>query len=307
MMASKNRPIIFPTRLKPGNTIGITAPASHFNKDLFNQGLSVLKDMGFKLVVPDGVFNKRSYLAGSDEQRAEVVNQLFADDAIDAIVCARGGFGSMKILSLLDYDIIRCHPKICVGFSDISALLYALHAETGLVTFHGPTVTTLARANPFNIDAFTGALSAEDPLKLQAIEPMVIRPGRAEGPIMGGNLTTLCHLTGTAYAPSFGSAILFIEDRGEATYRIDRMLTQMKMAGCFNGLAGLILGSFTDCGDFEPIVQVVTDLFKEDTFPIMAGFPIGHGADNVTVPIGLPAALDTAQQTLSFDQPATLP
>ena len=306
-MALKNRPILFPARLKPGNTIGITAPASHFNKDLFNQGLTVLKDMGYQVVVPDGVFNKHSYLAGSDEQRAEVVNQLFADDAIDAIVCARGGFGSMKILSLLDYDSIRSHPKICVGFSDISALLYALHAETGLITFHGPTVTTLANANPYNIDAFSGALSADTPLQLQATKPLVIRPGRAVGPIMGGNLTTLCHLTGTAFAPSFESAILFIEDRGEATYRIDRMLTQMKMAGCFDGLAGLILGSFTECGDFEPIVQVVTDLFKEETFPMMAGFPIGHGTDNVTVPIGMPATLDTFKQTLSFDQPATLP
>lgn len=296
---------IRPPRLEPGDTIGIVAPASPFDVHLFNRGIRTLESMGFRIHVPDDLYANEGYLAGSDEHRVDVIHRLFADRTINAIICAKGGFGSMRVLSLLDFALIEKNPKIFLGHSDISALLSALYTETGLVTFHGPVATTISNAPGKTKQAVIEAISSDRPLEFACAKGMTIQPGVASGPICGGNLTTLCHLVGTPFAPVFNDHILFLEDRGEAPYRIDRMLSHMKLAGCFQKLAGLILGDFIDCGEKPEIRRIVTDVFAGSSLPIMAGFEAGHRKQNLTIPLGLKATLDADKHTLSFSQAAT--
>ncbi len=301
----KNKPIR-PPRLRPGDTIGVVAPAGPFERKLFSQGLSTLEAMGFQICVPKEIFEKTGYLAGDDAHRARLVNRLFKDPAIHAIVCARGGFGSLRILPRLDFDAIRENPKIFMGFSDITALLTAITTLGGLVSFHGPVVTTLANALKNTRDALSAAILSDAPLEVQSANGVVIRAGRAQGPVIGGNLTTLCHLLKTPFEARFKNHILLLEDRGEALYRIDRMLFQMKLAGCFEGIAGLVLGSFEGCGSLDDVFQVFEEHFKDIPVPILAGFDVGHGEQNLTIPIGLDATLDADRHMLSFDEPATI-
>ena len=305
-MNIKKKTTLVPARLKPGDTIGIVAPAGPFDTEKFYRGLEVLEAMGFQTSFSDDLFIKKGYLAGSDTHRAELVNRFFADKKIKAIVCARGGFGSLRILPLLDYEAIQKNPKIFVGFSDISALLSALYTKCGLVTFHGPMVTTLGNATQKTRDDLFLAFTAEKNLTIKPRQGVTIKPGKASGPVAGGNLTTLCHLIGTPFEPNFKGHILFLEDQGEASYRIDRLLTQMKIAGCLKGLTGLVLGSFEDCGPINEIFRIVQNTFKGDTIPILAGFDAGHGNSNSTIPMGLEATLDADKHLLLFHAPATV-
>ena len=305
-MNIKKKTTLVPARLKPGDTIGIVAPAGPFDTEKFYRGLEVLEAMGFRTSFSDDLFIKKGYLAGSDNHRAELVNRFFADKKIKAIVCARGGFGSLRILPLLDYEAIQKNPKIFVGFSDISALLSALYTKCGLVTFHGPMVTTLGNATQKTRDDLFLAFTTEKNLTIKPRQGLTIKPGKASGPVAGGNLTTLCHLIGTPFEPSFKGHILFLEDKGEASYRIDRLLTQMKIAGCLKGLTGLVLGSFEDCGPINEIFRIVQNTFKGDTIPILAGFDAGHGNSNSTIPMGLEATLDADKHLLLFHAPATV-
>jgi muramoyltetrapeptide carboxypeptidase len=305
-MNPENEKPIRPPRLKPGDTIGIVAPAGPFDSKIFSQGLSAVESLGFRTVVSDEVFEKTGYLAGNDAQRARLVNRLFKNRAINAIVCARGGFGSLRILPLVDFEIIRKNPKVFIGFSDITALLTSITTRSGLVSFHGPVVTTLANASEMTCHTLLGAIASDRPLEVRPANGVVIQAGRAQGPIIGGNLTTLCHLLGTPYEPRFKYRILLLEDRGEAPYRIDRMLCQMKLAGCFDAIAGLVLGSFEGCGSLDGVFQIFEDHFRDISVPILAGFDVGHGEQNLTVPLGIDANLDTDKQLLSFTQPATV-
>lgn len=305
-MGLSSKKLIRPPRLKPGDTIGVVAPAGAFDREIFAQGLSTLQSMGFQTRVPDEVYEKTGYLAGSDAQRARLVNRLFKDPDIQAIVCARGGFGCLRMLPQVDFDSIRAHPKAFVGYSDITALLATITLRCGLVTFHGPMVTPLATAPELTRDTLVAAIASDTPLEISPAAGIVIRAGRAKAPVIGGNLATLCHLLGTPFEAGFRHHILFLEDRGEAPYRIDRMLSQMKLAGCFEGMAGLILGSFEACGALEEIYRLFKQHFEDIPIPILAGFDVGHGKQNMTIPFGLVATLDTDQQLLSFSQPATI-
>jgi len=293
-----------PRPLKPGDTLGIAAPASPFDRKSFDAGLRVLESMGFNLLIPDGLFEKSGYLAGTDRQRAQQLTRLFVDPDIDGIVCARGGYGSMRILPLLEADVLASHPKVFVGFSDITALLAYLAQRCRLVAFHGPSVTTLGNGDPVTRERFLTALTTLEALTLSAEKLQIVRDGSATGPFFCGNLTVLCHLTGTGFQPDLSGHILLVEDRGEAPYRIDRMLTQMEQAGCFEGLAGLAMGNFTECGSSGEIQRIVADRFGGLEIPILAGFDVGHEAVNLTLPVGVPAILDTASKTLSFQPPA---
>ena len=305
-MNPDNHKLIHPPRLNPGETIGIVAPAGAFDREIFNQGLNTLKSMGFHTRVPDEIFDKTGYLAGSDAQRAELVNLLFKDPDVKAIICARGGFGCLRMLPLVDFDIIRTHPKIFVGFSDVTALLTAITIQSGLVTFHGPMVTTLAAAPELTRQHLTDAITANTPLEITPDAGVVIQGGHARGPVIGGNLNTLCHMLGTPFMPNFDNHILLLEDRDEALYRIDRMLSQMKLAGCFENIAGLVLGSFEECGALDGVFQIFEEHFRDIGVPTLAGFDVGHGKQNTTIPFGIDAVLDTDRQVLLFDQPATV-
>jgi muramoyltetrapeptide carboxypeptidase len=305
-MGAKKNIQLLPGRLMPGDTIGIIAPAGHFDRKKFDKGIVVLKAMGFRIIVPDDLLKKKGYLAGPDIHRASLVNRCFSDSEIKAVICARGGFGSMRILPLLDYELIKKNPKIFVGFSDISALLSAFYTKCGMVTFHGPLVTTLGDASQKTKEAMVSAFSSGTRLEMKPEMGITIKRGLVSAPVSGGNLTTLCHLVGTPFKPEFKGHILFLEDKGEAGYRIDRMLTQMKLAGCFDGIAGLALGSFEDCGETDELFGIVDSIFKEYNIPILAGFEAGHGKNNITIPMGIKAVLDADKKLLSFNEPATI-
>jgi muramoyltetrapeptide carboxypeptidase len=302
-MAPLNKKPILPPRLKPGDTIGIVAPAGPFDKNIFKDGIQTLTSMGFRIHIPDDLYESDGYLAGSDAHRIEVIHRLFADETIDAIVCAKGGFGSIRLLPLLDFRVIEKNPKIFMGHSDISALLSAIDAQCGLVTFHGPLVTTLSTAPEATRQAVIAALTSERALDIKTEKGITIHSGSTTGRVCGGNLATLCHLLGTPFEPRFTDQILFLEDRGEFPYRLDRMLFQMKLAACFEGLAGLILGDFINCGALEDIIKIFSDLFQDS---ILAGFESGHGKQNITLPFGVEATLDADSHRLSYLQPATM-
>ena len=297
--------ILLPARLKPGDTIGIVAPAGPFDHELFFRGVHIFEEMGFNVYVPEGLLDARGYLAGPDKHRAEMVNQLFADKSIGAIICARGGYGSLRILHLLDYDTIAKNPKIFIGFSDITALLTVLFDRCGLVTFHGPVVTSLADAHKLTVSSLFQTITSDGKLKIEVPSGVTIAPGTGSGILCGGNLATLCHLVGTPFAPNFANKILFLEDRAEAPYKIDRMLMQMKLAECFRGLAGIVLGSFEDCGPVEDILKIIKDAFADCQIPIMTGLDAGHGNTNLTLPMGVEVTLDADRRLLAYHRAAT--
>ncbi len=298
------QPLIKPQALRPGDTIGIAAPASPFDRQAFDRGVAVLESMGYRVRIPENLFMRRGYLAGPDSERVSQLIKLFEDESVRAIFCARGGFGSMKLLPLLDFETICAHPKILLGFSDITALLVAIYNRCGMVTFHGPLVTTLKRDSEKTCLALIDAIGSSRPLALKPRKAMVLNPGRASGCLVGGNLTSLCHLMGTPYEPPFEGHLIFLEDRGEAPYRIDRMLSQLHLGGHLDGVAGVILGSFHGCGPLEDVYAIVKQALRHTDIPILAGFDLGHGTYNLTVPIGLEAELDAEAGSLRFQEPA---
>jgi muramoyltetrapeptide carboxypeptidase len=292
--------IIIPEPLKEGDKVGIAAPAGPFEIEKFERGLAVIGKMGFVPVVDDDIYKRDRHMAGPDRHRARHLNRLFANNDIKAIICARGGFGCLRVLPYLDYDLIRENPKPLVGFSDVTALLTTLSQRCGLAGIHGPVVTSLGFADEKSKSRFKQVLAAEAPADIEPAKPLVIHAGQAEGILTGGNLATLCHLVGTKFNPGFGGRIVLIEDVNEAPYRIDRMLTQMRMAGCFENAAGIVLGSFKDCGDGEEVVNVFEDVFTDFEGPILGGFEIGHGNRNLAIPVGVTVALDTDEKALKF-------
>lgn len=301
----KNEKIKVPAPIQAGDTIGIVAPAGPFDRKTFLRGARIIEDMGFKVFIPPAVFEKNRYLAGSDKHRVEYVNLLFADKSIDAIICARGGYGSMRILPMLDYDAIKNNPKIFVGFSDITILLSVLLTRCNLVTFHGPVVTSLADASEETKLSLLSNITSDNSLEIKLPGGRTIKSGVAAGDVCGGNLTMLCHLVGTPFAPDFENKILFLEDRGEAPYRIDRMLVHMELAGCFKGISGIILGGFEDCGPIEDLIEIIVELFDKYPVPILGGLDAGHGRHNLTIPLGIEATLDADRHSLVYHRPAT--
>lgn len=294
-----------PRRLQPGDAVGVVAPASPFDRVLFEKGLAVLEALGLTVRLADGIFRRFGYLAGEDRLRAQQLNDFIRDGSIRAIICARGGYGCMRILPLIDYETLRRNPRIIAGFSDITALLNAIYSRCRLVTFHAPVVTSLAEGSDRCRRSFKSALFSDRPPTFKALRPQVFHPGTARGPVAGGNLALLSALAGTPYFPDLKGHILLLEDTGEQPYRIDRMLTQLKLAGCLDHLAGVALGSFDNCGPLEEIYAAVASIFADATIPVLSGFEVGHGGENLTLPLGLAALLDTAAGTLSYAEPGT--
>jgi muramoyltetrapeptide carboxypeptidase len=267
-----------------------------------------LEKFGLKVVMDVGSEDFRPiYLAGSDDHRASRFNEFVQDPEIKAIFCARGGYGSLRILPELSYDRLRSTPKPLVGFSDITALLLACYRQTGLVCFHGPVVSTLATADPESVESLWTALNSTQPLELHFPKALCLRSGKTEGAVLGGNLTTLSHLLGTPFLPPLSGCILFLEDRGEPLYRLDRMLTQLIHAGHLGDVAGLILGDFSESGPRDELNELVQERLASASFPILSGVPVGHEQRNLTLPLGLPATLDAGAGTLTYHQAATTP
>ena len=296
--------LIVPERLNPGDAIGIVAPGGAVDRDKFEPGIKTIKSLGFNVVMPDGLLDKNGYFSSTDEIRAGHITSFFSDKKIKAILCARGGYGSIRLLEKLDYDLIRKNPKIFVGFSDITILLSAIYLKSKIVTFHGPMVSTLAGSDQFSLEALNRAVTQAENLKINLSKAIIVKPGKATGRIIGGNLSSLCNLIGTEYNINYRDHILFLEDRGEAIYRIDRMAMHLKLAGCFSGLRGLILGSFEECGDYSDIINIFKEALNDIDMPIMAGLDVGHGKTNITIPIGIRATIDTSNKVLYFNQSA---
>lgn len=227
---------------------------------------------------------------------------MFADPEIRAVICARGGYGALRILPLIDFDLVRAHPKLLIGFSDVSALLTTVVSGIGMPALHGPMVASLGKSSSSTRQAFSRMLLNTDLPSIAPEHPVIVKAGNASGILIGGNLTTLCHLVGTPFMPDFSGCILLLEDVGELPYRIDRMLVQMKMAGCFDRLAGIVLGSFKNCGAPDDLYLIFRDIFENAEIPIMAGFEVGHDEPNLCVPVGIRATLDTDSARLAFTE-----
>jgi muramoyltetrapeptide carboxypeptidase len=290
--------------LKQGDTFGIVAPAGSFDRNLFDSGVRILHDMGFNTTVDERIFVQSGYLAGTDDQRADQFEQMIDDDQVDAVICARGGFGCLRMLPHLDFERVRRNAKPLVGFSDITALHQAMYQQAGLVTFHGPTVTTLARGDAASWQSMLHAITQPDPVRLDLSQVNIVQEGAAHGVLLGGNLTTLNHLIGTPFMADLTGCLLLLEETGEQPYRIDRMLTHLRLAGCLDTLAGLVLGTFENCGAMAEIEALVLHHFGSEQIPIVSEVSIGHGSCNLTVPLGLSAELDTHKGALTFSESA---
>ncbi|MCK5437235.1 MAG: LD-carboxypeptidase [Desulfobulbaceae bacterium] len=297
-----------PPRLAKGDIIGIAAPAGPIvEEDNFNRGVRLLHEMGFLTRISRGLMKKEGYLAGSDSHRITEFHDLWADREVKAIIAARGGYGSLRMLSGLDMDLIRHHPKPFIGFSDATVLLTAILKHTGIYTFHGPMVTTIAKGDRESAHAFFRMLTRIEPDSIKPAGLEILAPGRAQGRLIGGNLTSLVHMLATAHELTWQNCILFIEEINETGYRVDRMLTHLKEAGRLNSITGLILGNFKECGDPEIIWNRVMELLGEQGIPIWANFPVGHGNRNLILPLGIKTEMDSASGTLNFLQPPFLP
>lgn len=320
-MAGREKQVAAPALIKPaaleeGSTIALIAPGSPIGDEKIKVATENMLKLG--LVVKEGrnVRAKRGYFAGTDEQRLADLHWAFSDPEIDGIWCLRGGYGCGRLLPNIDYDLIRRNPKLLIGYSDITALHLAIHSHTGLVTFHGPVAASEYPDNTTNNakavlwqgkKGHVVSLPAEsDELPGPEYKPVVIAPGQAEGPLVGGNLALLSALVGTAYSPSYRGKIVFIEDIGEQPYRIDRMLIQLFQGTDLAQAAGIILGVFNDCqpksGSIPSLSleEALHDNFAHLGIPVAYGFPFGHVPYNVTLPYGIMAALDTEQGTLTL-------
>jgi len=249
----------------------------------------------------DHLFDHINYLAGSDHDRLSDLHQMFSDPDVKAIFCARGGYGSARLLKDIDYSLIRDNPKIIVGFSDLTALLTALYKECSLVTIHGPTLIDLPKDD--NWQHLSRLITTSHRLQAFLQRGKVIRKGKARGILLGGNLSTLCSLLDTPYLPSFDGTILFIEEKGESPYRLDRMHTQLLLSGRLDGLSALIIGQIEDCGEKEIVNSVLEERLGRLHIPALTGLPVGHGNENRALPLGLPALLDTERMVLEIEEP----
>ena len=287
-----------PSILKQGKEIGIIAPASPVTQSELQPGLDLLTSFGYKVIPSSHLYDRLGYMAGDDDVRLQDLHTMFNNKNIGVIFCARGGYGTLRLLDRINYDLIRRNPKIIVGYSDITALLLAIYKKTGLITFHGPVVKELSEDKNRNLRFFFDLVSSEELFKLDLTGGTALIPGRAGGVLLGGNLSLISHLIGASFMPSLKGAILFIEEKGEPLYRIDRMLTHLRLSGHLEDLAGLIAGSFEACGDISAINQLLVDTLSHLNIPVVSGLPVGHGQENITMPVGLPVTLDTDSMTL---------
>lgn len=291
--------VIKPARLRPKSTIGVVAPASPASSDRLEQGIRYLESLGYRIEVGRTLYRETGYLSGSDDERLDDLHEMFSRPDIDAIFCARGGYGTPRLLARIDYELIRRNPKIFVGYSDLTALQLAIFRQTGLVTFSGPMVA-VEFAN--GIDARTEASlwrTLCEPVAPGALQPLQqayqgLAMGTASGPLLGGCLSLLINLFGTPYLPDLQRAILLIEEIGEQPYRVDRHLAQLRNAGVLQQAAAVMLGQFIDCLPAEDrpslsLEQIWQDYFAASPVPVIANVDYGHGAVKHTLPIGMRA------------------
>ncbi|MFQ5707548.1 MAG: LD-carboxypeptidase [bacterium] len=308
--------ILKPKKLKRGDLVGVVGPASPMIRKRLEAGRRYLEKRGFRVKLAEHIQDAHGYLAGRDRDRASDFNQMVQDPEVAAIFCTRGGYGTPRILPLIDYTALKQNPKIIVGYSDITALQLAILAQAGLVSFSGPMVAVEMGKGmlPFTESHFWKLLTAAGErisFVPQNSSLNIVKPGFTEGRLLGGCLSMLCSLLGTPYCPDFKDAILFLEDVGEEPYKIDRYLTQLKLAGVLQQISGLVFGQFVDCVPQGPgasltLQQVLEDTVSDLCVPVLSDLPYGHVDAKYTLPIGVQALLDAHQGLLQLTEDAVV-
>ena len=298
-------------KLRPGDTIGMIGPSGTVREaGAVDAAIRYMEEMGYRVKAGRSAHAKYGYLSGTDEVRAGDINEMFADPGVDAIVCTRGGYGTMRLLDMLDYETIRKNPKVFVGFSDITALHIAFLEKCGLATFHGPMATRWETEFPdgFTKPSFMRAVGCAQPMDMLCNTPQygprrTVNAGCAEGLLVGGNLSLIAGTIGTPYELDTKGRILFIEEIGERTYCVDRMLTQLRLAGKFDDCAGIIFGDFCDCPVEYPefgltLEEVIRDVAAPCGKPVFTGLQAGHLSPKLTLPLGVRCRMDAQACTL---------
>lgn len=319
------RPLIRPRVLREGDLVGLITPSAYVaDPDRLALAESTLKYFGLRARMGRNVGRRSGYLAGSIAERLADLHEMFRDPEVKAVFAIRGGYGAAQLLDGIDYDLIRHNPKIFLGFSDITALHLAIGKRTGLVTFHGPVV--LSGFSGYTQEWFRKAMFSAEPLGIltnpaepNALRPAhtmrTVRPGRGRGRLVGGNLTLVSTTMGTPFEIEARDRILFLEDVGEEPYRIDRMLTQLRLAGKFDGVAGVVFGECRDCTpkEFHPsfestfsLGEIVDQILGKLNVPVLSGLTFGHTDDQATLPEGVMATLDADKQELIVEESATI-
>lgn len=311
--------LIKPKYLKQGDTIGLITPGSYISDEGLQTAVSNLESLGFKVKLSKHIRAKNGFIAGTDTQRLEDFHNMFTDDSVKGIWCARGGYGCGRLLPQIDYKLIKKNPKVFIGYSDITALLQAIHCKTGLVCFHGPVgASTFTDYTVKHLQAMLMSPKTENNYKIEvakthqeqidkAYQTTVIRPGKASGKLIGGNLSLLASLAGTDFQLNVKGKLLFIEDIGEKPYRIDRMLTQLRQSCKLETAAGIALGIFAGCEADEDdlslsLMETLEGQLNDLNIPVIYGLSFGHIADQCTLPIGIEATLDTSEQTITLEE-----
>lgn len=302
---------IKPKALKLGDTIAITSPAGAvWEENQIEVFSGILKGLGFNVVLGKTLKEKHGYFAGTDAVRAKELNDFFADKKIKGIFCMKGGWGCARLLDKIDYQMIKENPKVFIGFSDITALLLAITAKTGLITYHGPVGNS--GWNDFTRTAFANVTQSIKPYTFDANPSgeeaiITVNSGKASGELFGGNLTVLTSIIGSGYLPDWKGKILFLEEAKEEPYSIDRMLTQLKLSGVLNSVNGIVFGKCTKCLAEEPLKsftlnEVLLQHFKPLNIPVFFGAMIGHIENKLTIPLGINANIDADKGTISLSE-----
>ncbi len=300
--------------LKPGGKIGLLAPAFPPNPEKLKKGIDYLLGLGYELKLGESLTARHGYFAGNDALRLDDIHGMFADPSVDAILCARGGWGGLRLLDKIDFDLIRQNPKALIGYSDVTTLQAAIWQQCKVPSLSGPMAAVEMGGGilPFTSQHFWGQMQNPNPeyefdFSDEKIE--IWKEGNAEGLLLGGCLSMVAHQLGTPWSPDYNGSILFIEDVGEAPYKIDRYLAQLRQAGVFKNINALILGDFIDCEDENPdrnsfsLVEILKEYFAGAPYPVLYNFPYGHGMKKVTMPIGVKTKLETTKKTVTFKNP----
>ena len=305
---SKQSNLNLPKRLQPGDTIGLVAPAGIiYDESEFERMQKELADLGLRTVFGDHVKDRHGYLSGTDEGRASDLNYMFENPDIDGVIAVRGGWGCARILPYLDFQMIACNPKVYCGFSDNTTLHHALMAFSNLQTFHGPNGNS--DWTDLTKQSFETVIMNGEAEKYKSVSNVkTLRPGKVQGKLLGGNLSILVTTLGTPYQANYDGALLFVEDIGEDTYKVDRMLAHLEQAGVLNQISGFIFGKCTDCSaGTEPtfsLMEVMDHYLSRYDVPAIYNADIGHEPDNFTIPVGAMAELDADEGLITLLQPA---
>jgi muramoyltetrapeptide carboxypeptidase len=300
--------LLRPRPLLPGGRIAVLAISSPSKAERIEAAGRNLEAHGFKMEFASNLYDReRSYLAGDDATRAAEINHFLQRDDIDALFFARGGYGAMRILEQIDYDALRRNPRPVVGYSDLTALHQAAARRAGIATFHGPMLNSdfFEGLTPPRHEWMFEALAGRAPMTFTFDDCDVIAEGRAEGVLFGGCLSLTTSLMGTPFDYWIDDGIWFWEDVEEPTYRIDRMLTHLRLSGRLRTIRGVLIGTLKECGEppFSELDQLLREFFESAGIPVLRNLPFGHAGDNLLMPVGRRVMIDTSTRSLKFDQP----